>query len=99
MRRRIISNLWMTGARCGTACGGGATGVRASLKRAQGTRVSLAEAAGRLLRRQVDLKDANPSPTPRPLAPSIAQRMTDSQVARERALRRARLADSERFLG
>ncbi len=63
---------------------GGAAGVRASLERAQGTPVkgSLAKAAGRLLRRQVDLEDANPVPDTPAARAEHAQRMTDSQVAR-----------------
>ncbi len=52
---------------------GGAAGVRALLKRAQdrGVRGSLAKAAERFLRRQVELEDASPLTLPRPLERSM----------------------------
>jgi len=52
---------------------GGAAGVLALLKRAAGIEVtnSLAKAAERFLRRQVELEDASPSTMPRPLEPSM----------------------------
>ncbi len=51
----------------------GAAGVRALLKRAGDTSTngSLAKAAERFLRRQVELEDASPSTMPRPLEPSM----------------------------
>ncbi len=62
---------------------GGAAGVRALLKQAQGrgVRGSLAKAAERFLRRQVDLEESSPfdrTPTARA---EHAARMSEAQVA------------------
>ena len=60
---------------------GGAAGVRALLKRAEKVSVkgSLARAAERFLRRQVDLEDA--SPFPETARAEHAERLTEAQVA------------------
>ncbi len=62
---------------------GGAAGVRASLKRAQGIHVrnSLAKAAERFLRRQVELEVASPFHAAPAARAEHAVRMSDAQVA------------------
>ncbi len=60
---------------------GGAAGVRALLKQAQGARGSLAKAAERFLRRQVELEDASPFDTAPAARAEHAARLSEAQVA------------------
>ncbi len=62
---------------------GGAAGVRALLKQAQGsrTRGSLAKAAERFLRRQVELEEASPFDAAPAARAEHAARLTEAQVA------------------
>ena len=62
---------------------GGAAGVRALLKRAhgRGVRGSLANAAERFLRRQVELEDASPFDAAPAAKAEHAARMSEAQAA------------------
>ena len=85
---------------------GGAAGVRALLKRAhgRGVRGSLANAAERFLRRQVELEDASPFDAAPAARAEHAARMSEAQVVQRlqaeierdmRRRRRMRLRQSE----
>ena len=77
----------------------GAAGVRALLKQthAHCVRGSLAKAAERFLRRQVDLEDTNPFDRTPAARAEHAARMTEAQVAL-RESRPARMADVQTAL-
>ena len=76
---------------------GGAAGVRALLKQAGGIGIngSLAKAAERFLRRQVELEDANPFDNSPAARAEHAARMSEAQVALREG-RPARMADVPR---
>ncbi len=76
---------------------GGAAGVRAQLKRAQGSGIkgSLAKAAERFLRRQVELEEASPFHDAPAARAEHAARMSEAQVALREG-RPARMADAPR---
>ena len=78
-----------------TVVRGGAAGVRALLKQARGIRGSLAKAAERFLRRQVELEDASPFHAAPAARAEHASRLSEAQVALREG-RAARMAETPR---